>query len=123
MQLLPPLPGELTRTYEYKRSEGWFGQHHQQVRSQLYYLLNGKLCRFMALGDPTVLRLEATYQFGPGQAQAKYRLLWEGSRARAAYSGQASGLGLEGQCDVLSTALEAEQAAQAQAKLKAEKAQ
>ncbi len=123
MRLLPPSPGALTRTYEYEGSEGWFGKHHKQVRTQFYYFLNGKFCRFMALGDPTVLRPEATYLFGPGQAQGKYRLFWEGSRARAAYSEQASGLGMEGQFDVLSKDLEAEQAAQVQAKLKAENAQ
>jgi len=119
MRLLPPSPGELTRTYEYEGSEGWFGKHHQQVRTQFYYFLNGKFCRFMALGDPTVLRPEATYLVGPGQAEGKYRLFWEGSRARAAYREQASGMGMEGQFDVLSKALEAEQAAQDQAQLKA----
>lgn len=123
MRLLAPSPGELTRTYVYEGSAGWFGKHHQQVRTQFYYFLNGKFCRFMALGDPTVLRPEATYLFGPGQVEGQYRLFWEGSRARAAYSEQASGLGWEGQLDVLSKALEAEQAAQAQAKLKAENAQ
>ena len=123
MRLLPPTPGRLTRTYEYEGNEGWFGKHHKQVRTQLYYFLNGKFCRFMALGDPTVLRPEATYLFGPCQAEGKYRLFWEGSRARAAYSEQASGMGMEGQLDVLSKPLEAEQAAQAQAKLKAENTQ
>jgi len=123
MRLLPPTPGRLTRTYEYEGNEGWFGKHHKQVRTQFYYFLNGKFCRFMALGDPTVLRPEATYLFGPGQAVGKYRLFWEGSRARAAYSEQASGMGMEGQLDVLSKPLEAEQASQAQAELKAENAQ
>ncbi|MGI4742594.1 MAG: hypothetical protein ACRYG7_46135 [Janthinobacterium lividum] len=123
MRLLPTPPGGLTRTYEYEGSEGWFGKHHKQVRTQFYYFLNGRFCRFMALGDPTVLRPEATYLFGPGQAQGRHRLFWEGSRARAAYREQATGMGMEGQFDVLSKALEAEQAAQAQAKLKAENAQ
>ena len=123
MQALPASPGELTRAYVYEGREGWFGKHHQQVRSQFYYFLNGKFCRFMALGDPTVLRPEATYLFGPGQGEGKYRLFWEGSQARATYSEQASGMGMEGQLDVLSKALEAEQAAQAQAKLQAENAQ
>lgn len=123
MRLLPPSPGELTRTYEYEGSEGWFGKHHKQVRTQFYYFLNGRFCRFMALGDPTVLRPEVTYLFGPGQAQGRYRLFWEGTQARAAYREQAAGMGMEGQFDVLSKALEVEQAAQAHAKLKAENAQ
>jgi hypothetical protein len=123
MRLLPPSPGELTRTYAYEGSEGWFGKHHQQVRSQFYYFLNSKFCRFLALGDPTVLRPEATYLFGPGQAEGKYRLFWEGSQARAAYSEQASGMGMEGKLDVLSKVLEAERAAQVNARLKAENAQ
>ena len=123
MRLLPPAPGERTRTYEYEGNEGWFGKHHAQVRTQFYYFLNGKFCRFLALGNPTVLRPEATYLFGPGQAEGKYRLFWEGSRARAAYVEQASGLGMEGRLDVLSKPFEAEQAAQAQAQLKAENAQ
>jgi len=123
MQALPASPGEPTRAYVYEGREGWFGKHHQQVRAQFYYFLNGKFCHFMALGDPNVLRPEATYLFGPGQAEGKYRLFWEGSRTRAAYREQASGMGMEGQLDVLSKALEAEQAAQAQAKLQAENAQ
>jgi hypothetical protein len=123
MQLIPPSPGELTRTYTYEGSEGWFGKHHQQVRSQFYYFLNGKFCRFLAIGDPTVLRPEATYLFGPGQAEGKYRLFWEGSQAWAAYSEKASGMGMEGKLDVTSKPLEAERAAQANARLKAENAQ
>jgi hypothetical protein len=123
MRLMTPTPGGLTRTYVYEGNEGWFGKHHQQVHTQFYYFLNGKFCRFMALGDPAVLRPEATYLFGPGQAEGKYRLFWEGSQARAAYTEQARGMGMEGQLDVLSKALEAEQAAQVQAKLKAENAQ
>jgi hypothetical protein len=123
MRLMAPTPGGLTRTYVYEGNEGWFGKHHQQVHTQFYYFLNGKFCRFMALGDPAVLRPEATYLFGPGQAQGKYRLFWEGSEARAAYTEQARGMGMEGQLDVLSKTLEAEQAAQTQAKLKAENTQ
>lgn len=123
MRLIPPSPGELTRTYVSEGSEGWFGKHHQQVRSQYYYFLNGKFCRFLAIGDPTVLRPEATYLFGPGQAEGKYRFFWEGSQARAAYSEKASGMGMEGTLDVASKPLEAERAAQANARLKAENAQ
>jgi hypothetical protein len=123
MRLMPPSPGELTRTYVYEGTEGWFGKHHQQVRTQFYYFLNGKFYRFLALGNPTVLRPEATYLFGPGQAEGRYRLFWEGSQARAAYSEQASGMGMEGKLDVLSKSLEAERAAQANAQLKAENAQ
>ena len=96
MRLLPPTPGRLTRTYEYEGNGGWFGKHHKQVRTQFYYFLNGEFCHFMALCDPTVLRPEATYLFGLGQVEGKYRLFWEGSRARAAYNEQASGMGMEG---------------------------
>jgi hypothetical protein len=123
MRALPVSPGELTRVYVYEGSEGWFCKHHQQVRTQFYYFLNGKFCRFLALGDPTVLRPEATYLFGPGQAEGRYRLFWEGSQARAVYSEQANGMGMEGKLDVLSKPLEAERAAQANARLKAENAQ
>jgi hypothetical protein len=66
MRAMPVSPGELTRAYVYEGSEGWFGKHHKQVRTQFYYFLNGKFCCFMALGNPTVLRPEATYLFGPG---------------------------------------------------------
>ena len=125
MRLIPPAPGERTRTYEYEGTEGWFGKHHAQVRTQFYYFLNGKFYRFMALGNPAALRPEATYLFGPGQAEGNSRLFWEGRRARAAYVERASslGFGLEGQLDVLSKPFEAEQAAQAQAQLKAENTQ
>jgi hypothetical protein len=120
---LPPTPGELTRAYSYEGREGWFGKHQAQVSTQLYYFLNGKFCRFLAIGNPTVLRPEANYLFGPGQAEGKYRLFWEGSQARAAYVEQPRGMGMEGKLDVLSKAFEAEQAAQAQARLRAENAQ
>jgi hypothetical protein len=117
---LPPTPGTLTRTYSYEGKEGWFGKHQAQVSTQLYYFLNGRFCRFLAIGNPTVLRPEATYLFGPGQAEGKYRLFWEGSRARAAYVEQPRGMGMEGKLDVLSKAFEAEQAAQEKAQLRAE---
>jgi hypothetical protein len=123
MRLIPPSPGDLTRTYTYEGNEGWFGKHHRQVRTQFYYFLDGKFVRFMALGNPTVLRPEAIYLFGPGQAQGQYQLFWDGSRARAAYNEKASGMGMEAQLDILSKAFEAEQGARAQAKLKAENAQ
>jgi hypothetical protein len=123
MRPLPPTSGELTRTYSYEGKEGWFGKHQAQVSTQLYYFLNGKFCRFLAIGNSTVLRPEVTYLFGPGQAEGKYRLFWEGSRARAAYVEQARGFGMEGRLDVLSKTLEAEQAAQEKARLKAENAQ
>lgn len=123
MQLLPPAPGEVTRTYTDEGTTGWFGQHHAQVRTQFYYFLDGKFYRFLALGDPAVLRPEVLYLFGPGQAQGQYQLFWEGSRARAAYVEKAEGFGLEGRLDVLSKPVEAELAARARAKLKAENAQ
>lgn len=123
MRLLPPTPGALTRTYAYEGKEGWFGKHQAQVSTQFYYFMNGKFCRFLAIGNPTVLRPEVTYLFGPGQAEGKYRLFWEGSRARAAYVEQAEGFGMSGRLDVLSKTFEAEQAAREQARLKAENAQ
>lgn len=122
LRLLPPTAGALTRTYSYEGKEGWFGKHQAQVSTQLYYFLDGKFCRFLAIGNPTVLRPEVTYLFGPGQAEGQYRLFWEGSRARAAYVEQARGFGLEGRLDVLSKAFEAQQAAQAKARLQAENA-
>ena len=126
MRLLPPIPGVpagLTRTYTYEGTAGWFGKHQAQVRTQLYSFLDGKFCAFLAIGDPAVLRPEATYLFGPGLAQGQYQLFWEGSRARAVYAEKAAGFGMEGRLDVLSKPLEAEQAARASAKLKAENAQ
>jgi hypothetical protein len=123
LRLLPPTAGELTRTYSYEGKEGWFGKHQAQVSTQLYYFLNGRFCRFLAIGNSTVLRPEVTYLFGPGQAEGKYRLFWEGRRARAAYVEQARGFGFEGRLDVLSKEFEAEQATQAKARLKAENAQ
>ena len=123
MRLLTPQPGELTRTYVYEGTAGWFGKHRAQVPTQFYYFLNGKFCRFVALGNPVVLREEVLYLFGPGLTEGQYRLFWEGSRARAAYVEQARGLGMEGRLDVLSKPFEAEQAAQAKAQLKADNAQ
>ena len=84
--------------------------------------MQGKFCRLLAVGNATVLRTEATYLFGPGQAEGKYRLFWEGSRVRAVYTEQAQGFGMEGRLDLLSKAFEAQQAAQAQARLQAENA-
>ena len=123
IRLLPPAPGEVTRTYEYVGTAGWFGKHHAQVRTQFYYFLDGKFYRFLALGDPAALRPEVTYLFGPGQAQGQYQLFWEGSRARAAYVEKAEGFGMEGRLDVLSKPAEAALAARASAQLKAENAQ
>ena len=123
MRLLSVEPGELTRTYVYEGTTGWFGKHHAQIPTQFYYFLNGKFCRFVAIGNPAVLRPEVTYLFGPGQAEGTYRLFWEGDRARAAYVEQVRGFGMEGRLDVLSKPFEAEQAAQAKARLKAENAQ
>lgn len=123
LRLLPPTAGELTRTYAYEGKAGWFGKHQAQVSTQLYYFWNGKFCRFLAVGNPTVLRPEATYLFGPGQAEGKYQLFWEGSRARAAYVEQARGFGMIGRLDVLSKPFEAKLAAQAKARLQAENAQ
>lgn len=123
MRALPPKPGELTRTYAYEGTAGWFGKHQAQVPFQYYYFLNGKFCRFLAIGNAAVLRPEATYLFGPSQQESTYRLFWEGSRARAAYIETPEGFGWKGTLDVVSKPFEAEQAAQARARLQAENAQ
>lgn len=119
LRQLPPTPGELTQAYSYQGKQGWFGRHRAQVPTQLYFFLHGKFCRFLAVGNATMLRPEATYLFGPGQAEGKYRLFWEGSRARAVYTEQAQGFGMEGRLDLLSKPFEAEQAARQKAQLQA----
>jgi hypothetical protein len=123
MRLLPPSPGEVTRTYVYQGKAGWFGQHHAQVPTQFYYFLDGKFCRFLAIGNAAVLRPETIFLFGPSQQENKYRLFWEGSRARAAYIETPDGFGWKGTLNVLSKPFEAELAAQAKARLQAENAQ
>ncbi|MCI1189872.1 hypothetical protein MON38_20815 [Hymenobacter sp. DH14] len=122
MRLVPSAPGDLTKVYAYEGTTGWFGKHHAQVRT-LYYFLDGKFCQFRAIGDGAVLRPETTYLFGPSQQESKYRLFWEGGRARAAYIEKPQGFGWEGTLDVLSKPLEAALAAQTSARLKAENAQ
>jgi hypothetical protein len=128
MRLMETSPGELTRTYDDEgvagaKATGWFGKHRPQVPTQLYWFLDNKFSRFLAVGDAATLRAEAIYLLGPGQAQGQYKLFWEGSRARAVFSEQARGFGREGTLDVLSKPLEAELAAKKQAVLKAENAQ
>ncbi|MDQ2769111.1 MAG: hypothetical protein M3Y54_01250 [Bacteroidota bacterium] len=126
LRLLPPTPGVPvgpTRTYTSEGTTGWFGKHRAQVNVQLYTFLDGKFYAFVALGDPAVLRPEATYLFGPGQAQGAYQLSWEGRQARAVYTEKAAGFGREGRLDVVSKTLEAVLAAKQQAQLKAENAQ
>ena len=114
----------MTRSYHASEqaTSGWFAKHRCEVPSQFYYFLDGQFCQFRALGDAATLRAEAEYLFGPGLQQGPL-LFWEGARARAVYSEQARGFGVEGRLDVLSKPLEAAQAAQAQAKLKADNAQ
>jgi hypothetical protein len=75
----------LTQDHSYWGKEWWFGRHLAQVPTQLCFFLHGKFCRFLAVGSSTVLRPKATYLFGPSQAESKYWLFWEGSRARAGY--------------------------------------
>ncbi|WBO86843.1 hypothetical protein [Hymenobacter yonginensis] len=126
LRLLPPTPGVPvgpTQTYTYEGTKGWFGKHRAQVPSQLYTFLDGKFYAFMAIGDPTILRPEATYLLGPGQAQGAYQLFWEGAKARAVYAEKAVGFGREGRLDVLSKTMEAALAAKQQAQLKADNAQ
>ena len=126
MRPLQVSPGELTRTYAdggSAKATGWFGKHRPQVPTQLYWFLDNKFSQFRAVGDAATLRAEAIYLLGPGQAQGQHQLFWEGSRARAVFSEQARGFGVEGTLDVLSKPLEAEVAAKKQALLKAENAQ
>ncbi len=128
MRAMQVYPGELTRTYADEgrtgaKATGWFDKHRPQVPTQLYWFLDNKFSQFRAIGDAATLRAEAIYLLGPGQAQGPHQLFWEGNRARAVFSEQARGFGLEGTLDVLSRPLEAEVAAKKQALLKAENAQ
>ena len=126
MRLMQVSPGEVTRTYADEgsaKATGWFGKHRPQVPTQLYWFLDNKFSQFRAVGDAATLRAEAIYLLGPGQAQGQHQLFWEGSRARAVFSEQTRGFGLEGTLDVLSKPLEAEVAAKKQALLEAENAQ
>ena len=106
-----PTTGMPTRTYTSEATTGWFGQHRAQVPGQYYTFLDGKFFAFVALGDPAVLKTEATHLFGPGRAQGPHQLFWEGSQARAVYSERAVSAGREGRLDVVSKPLEAALAA------------
>ncbi|MGI4735856.1 MAG: hypothetical protein ACRYG7_11840 [Janthinobacterium lividum] len=122
MQPLPVEKGELTRVYSPSpdQQSGWFGKHRKQVYVQLYWFQGNKFVKFRAVGVAATLRTEAVYLLGSGLEQGPDQLFWEGSRARAVYSEQNRGFGQEGTLDVLSKPFEAEQAARAQAQLKAE---
>jgi hypothetical protein len=122
MRAIPPQPGELTRSYADEGTGGWFGKHRTQVRT-FYYFLDGKFCRFLAIGDGAVLRPQTAYLFGPSLTEGQHRSFWEGSRVRAAYIEKPQTFGWEGTLDVMSKPMEAELAAQQQARLKAENAQ
>lgn len=123
LQPLPPTAGDPTRKYAYEGRAGWFGQHQAQVPTQIYYFLDGKFFRFLAVGNPAVLRPEAVYLLGPGQAEGQFRLFWEGRRAQGAYVEQPGGFGRTGTLDVWSKPLAAALASREQARLKAENAQ
>ena len=123
LRRLPPIPGVPTRFFTYEGTTGWFGTHRTPVRDQLYAFLDGKFYAFMAIGDPAVLRSEAIYLFGPGQAQGAYQLCWEGSQARAVYTEKAIGVDWQGRLDVFSKSLDAPLAAKQQAHLKADNGQ
>lgn len=124
LEALPATPGQLTRVYSVRRgnARGWFGKHQTQVPTQLYWFLDNKFYRFRAVGNANLLRAEAAYLLGPGLAEGIYHLYWEGRQARAAYTEEARGLGMEGTLDVLSKPLEAEEQAKKNAQLKAENA-
>ncbi|MFC6225675.1 hypothetical protein ACFP2F_20680 [Hymenobacter artigasi] len=126
LRLLPQIhgiPEGPTRAYASTGTTGWFDQHRTQVNFQFYYFLDGKFYAFATLGDAAVLRPEATALFGPGQAQGPNQIVWEGRQARAVYTEEAVGAGLEGRLDVLSKPLEAALMAEEQAQRKAENPQ
>ena len=118
---LPDL-GVPLRSYTSEAPTGWFGRHRTQVRYQYYTFFYDQFFAFVALGDPAVLKSEATHLFGPGRAQGPHQLLWEGSQARAVYSEKAVGAGREGRLDVVSKPLEADLAAKQYPGVKAENA-
>ena len=117
-----PDTGVPLRSYTSEAPTGWFGRHRTQVRYQYYTFFYDQFFAFVALGDPAVLKSEATHLFGPGRAQGAHQLLWEGKQVRAVYSEKAVGAGREGRLDVVSKPLEADLAAKQYPGVKAEKA-
>jgi hypothetical protein len=111
LHLEPPDLGVPLQSYTSDAPTGWFGRHRTQVRYQYYTFFYGQFFAFVALGDPAVLKSEATHLFGPGRAQGSHQLLWEGKQVRAVYSEKAVGPGREGRLDVVSKPLEAALAA------------
>ena len=107
LHLEPPDTGVPLQSYTSEAPTGWFGRHQAQVPYQYYTFLFDQFFAFVALGDPTILKSEATRLFGPGRAQGPHQLLWEGRQARAVYSEKAVGAGCEGRLDVVSKPLEA----------------
>ena len=122
LHLEPPDLGVPLRSYTSEAPTGWFGRHRTQVRYQYYTFLYDQFFAFVALGDPAVLKSEATHLFGPGRAQGAHQLLWEGRQARAVYSEKAVGAGREGRLDVVSKPLEADLAAKQYPGVKTENA-
>ena len=122
LHLEPPDTGVPLRSYTSGASTGWFGQHRAQVPDQYYTFFYDQFFAFVALGDPAVLKSEATHLFGPGRAQGSHQLLWEGKQVRALYSEKAVGPGREGRLDVVSKPLEAALAAKQYPGVKAENA-
>ena len=117
-----PDTGVPLRSYTSEAPTGWFGRHRTQVRYQYYTFFYDQFFAFVALGDPAVLKSEATHLFGPGRAQGAHQLLWEGKQVRAVYSEKAVGPGREGRLDVVSKPLEAALAAKQYPGVKAENA-
>ena len=122
LHLEPPDTGVPLQSYTSEAPTGWFGRHRTQVRYQYYTFFYDQFFAFVALGDPAVLKSEATHLFGPGRAQGPHQLFWEGSQARAVYSEKAVGSGHEGRLDVVSKPLEAALAAKQYEGVKAENA-
>ena len=122
LHLEPPDLGVPLRSYTSEAPTGWFGRHRTQVRYQYYTFFYDQFFAFVALGDPAVLKSEATHLFGPGRAQGAHQLLWEGKQVRAVYSEKAVGPGREGRLDVVSKPLEAVLAAKQSVRFKAENA-
>ena len=122
LHLVPPDLGVPLQSYTSEAPTGWFGRHRAQVPDQYYTFLYDQFFAFVALGDPAVLKTEATHLFGPGRTQGAHQLLWEGRQARAVYSEKAVGAGREGRLDVVSKPLEAVLAAKQSVRFTAENA-
>ena len=124
MEAVPANPLVMTRVYDAipAKEKGWFAKHSREVPQQYYYFLDGRFSHFRALGDGPTLRAEVAYLLGPGLVEGT-TTFWEGERARAIYTERTIGFGREGQLDIISKPLEAEQEQKEKARLQAENEQ